>query len=188
MTPQDRSLIVGFGGILINVSLCVALGALIGGLPGGQIGLILGICLSILPGLLRILAPLFNKPKGMVQFLAREMGAGILRVAGGLLDRLQAYLSPLATALRGVLLVGRLIVDLVAGLLGPPLGRIGSALATPLGLANLAALAVIAANLAGLDFAAPVAFLGLGMLVLVLIVSEHEARTAHDARAQGEEK
>ncbi|MCW5734959.1 MAG: hypothetical protein KIS73_12580 [Enhydrobacter sp.] len=188
MTRQDRILIARFCGVLINAILCAALGALAGGLTGAQIGLVLGICLSVLPGLVRLLARLLNKPKGMVRFLAHEVAEAILRVAGVLVDRLDAYLSPVAAALRGVVLVGRLIADLVAGLLGPPLARIGSAMATPLGLANLAALAVIAANLAGLDFAAPVAFLGLGMLVLVLIVSEHEARTAHDGRAQGEEQ
>ena len=48
-------------------------------------------------------------------------------------------------------------------------------IATPLGLANLAALGVIAVNLADLDFAAPIAFLGLGLLILVLLVSENEA-------------
>ena len=178
MTPQDRFLIASFGGVLINAILCAALGALAGGLTGAQIGVVLGICLSILPGLFRLLVPLLNKPKGMVRFLAREVAAAILRVAGGLLYRLEAYLSPVATVLRGLLLVGRLIGELVANLLGPPLARIGSAMATPLGLANLAALAVIAANLAGLDFAAPVAFVGLGMLVLVLLVSEHEAKLA----------
>lgn len=177
MTLQDRSLIASFGGALINAMLCVALGALVGGLPGGQIGLVVGICLSLLPGFLRILTPLLNKPTGMVRFLAREVAA-ILRVAGGLLHRLEEYLSPLAAVLHGLLLVGRLIAEPAARFLGAGFACFGRALATPLGLANLAALAVIAGNLAGLDFAGPVAFLGFGMLVLVLLVREHEARLA----------
>jgi hypothetical protein len=178
MTPQDRFLIASFGGVLINAILCVALGALVGGLTGAQIGLIGGICLSILPGALRVLPPLLTKPRAMVRFLAREVAAAILRVAGGLLDRLEAYLSPVAAVLRGLLLVVRLIAEPAASFLGAGIARFCGALATPLGLANLAALAVIAANFAGLDFAAPVAFLGFGMLVLVLLVSEHEDKLA----------
>jgi hypothetical protein len=55
------------------------------------------------------------------------------------------------------------------------LAAIGRIVGTPLGLANIAALAVIAVNVAGLEFAGPIAFLGLGMLILVLMVSESEA-------------
>ena len=147
MTRQDRSLIAGFRGILINALLCLAIGALVGGLPGGQIGLVVGICLSLLPGALRRLSSLLDRPTGMVRFLAREAAALCLRIAANIVAALVGVFSPLATAMRGPLLLGRFVGSLVAGLIGAALSRIGPLLATPLGLANVAALEHRAINL-----------------------------------------
>ena len=62
------------------------------------------------------------------------------------------------------------------------LGFLWQLLATPLGVANIAALAVILTNRASLEFAAPFVFLALGMLLRILLVSESEAHDEESVR------
>ena len=72
--------------------------------------------------------------------------------------------------------------DVPAKALVSLLGFLSQLLATPLVVTNIAALAVILTNLANLEFAAPFAFLALGMLLLILLVSESEAHDEESVR------
>jgi len=102
-----------------------------------------------------------------------------VRAAAMLLDAVERPLRWLASRLRGPALLARFVGGVAAEDAAVPVRAVMRSSATPLGLANLAALGVIAVNLAALDFAAPIAFLGLGLLILVLQASESEA--AYDA-------
>ena len=83
--------------------------------------------------------------------------------------------GPVARLLQGPVLLLRFTALIVAGLASALLAAAGRALATPLGFANLCALGVIVLNIAGFEYAAPVAFVGLILLILTLLVSENEA-------------
>ena len=67
------------------------------------------------------------------------------------------------------------------------LPRSAARLFTPLGLANLAALGVIAANLANVEFATPITLLGLGAMILVLLVDLSETQNAEISKIGGHE-
>lgn len=169
--------------IATNAILCAAIGALLAGLPGGQLGLIIGICISFLPQAWRGLTAWLGRSDNILLFVVREATAPILRGASRVLDIGETLLSPIAAVLRVVLSIVRVLADLTGQAAGAILGRFGRTLATPLGLANLAAAAIVAADLGGFDLTPTVAFLGFAMLVLVLVVSENEARSADNGSA-----
>ncbi|WP_428669059.1 hypothetical protein [Reyranella sp.] len=167
--------------VATNAILCAAIGALVAGRPGGQLGLVVGICISFLPQAWRGFTAWLGRSDNILRFVAREATAPILRGASRVVDIGETLLSPIATVLRVVLLIVHVLADLAGQTAGAILGRFGRTLATPLGLANLAAVAIVAADLGGLDFTPSVAFLGFAVLVLVLLVSENEARSADKA-------
>lgn len=176
MSLFDRHRGAAFGiAVAINTGFCILIGFLTGGLRGAQIGVLVGIGLGVLPAAVRAAGRRLADRHGLPRVVGRAIataavagGAAAVRVLGGIS-------GPVAALLRWPLLLVRLVVEIAAGLLGQVLAAIGRIVGTPLGLANVAALAVIAVNVAGLEFAGPIAFLGLGMLILVLMVSESEA-------------
>ncbi|WP_425068837.1 hypothetical protein [Reyranella sp.] len=176
MSSLDRYRGAAFGiTIAINTGLCILIGFLVGGLRGAQIGVLLGIGIGVLPAALRIARRLLADPHGLPRLVGRAIASAALAAGAAAVRMLGGITKPIAALLRGPLLLVRFALEIAAGVLGQVLAAIGRIVATPLGLANMAALAVIAVNVAGLEFAGPIAFLGLGMLILVLIVSESEA-------------
>lgn len=167
--------------IVINTILCVGIGALVGGLPGGQLGLVFGICLAFLPQAWRSLAVWLRKPHNILRFVAREASIPVLRGASRAVDLGAVLLSPAYLVLRVISAIVRVVAELAGQAVGATLGRFGRLLATPLGLANLAAAAIVAADLASFNLTFSVVVLGFVMLVLVLLVSENEARNTDSA-------
>ena len=169
----ERALIVGS---VVNGALGAALGALTAGVPGAQLGLIAGLLLAALPLALREVWVWLSRPAGFPRHVVARTADATVAVAQAIVDVMGSALGPAAESLRGPVLVSRIAVDVAARALSALLGGFWRIVATPLGMANVAALAVIAANLAHLDFAAPIAFLALGLLLLMLLVNESEAR------------
>lgn len=180
--------------VIVNGLLCTTIGALLGGLRGGQLGLVAGILLAMLPTIVRVSTAWLAQPGGLPRLIAREIGAVAIGAAAAIADALARIFGPLVRLLQVPALMLRFATIVVSGIATAILGAVGRALATPLGLANLAALAVIAVNLTSFEFATPVAFVGLGLLLLVLFVSEGEAadavgqpdRRTEDKTTQGE--
>lgn len=165
--------------VTVNGFLCTIIGALLGGLRGSQLGLAAGIALAVLPAIVRLSAAWLTRPDGLARLIAREVGAVAVGGAVAIASVLARLFGPVVRLLQGPVLLLRFATFIVAGAVVATLDAAGRAFATPLGLANAGALAVIAVNFSGFEYAAPVAFVGLGMLILVLFVSEGEA--AEDA-------
>lgn len=174
--------------LAVNTGLCILIGTLMGGLRGARLGLVLGIALAILPVVARAVAAWLARPDNLLRFVARQIAATILRAARLLLVALERVFSPIAALFRGPVLLFRFVAYVLCGSITAALSAIGRTLATPLGLANLAALAVIAINIAGAEFATPIAILGLGLLTLALLVNESEARREDGPSLQGEDR
>lgn len=161
--------------VAINTGFCILIGFLVGGLRGAQIGVLAGIGLGVLPAALRIAGRRLADPHGLPRLAGRAIAAAAITAGAAVVRALSGITGPIAALLRWPLLLVNFTVEIAAGVLGRILAAIGRIVGTPLGIANVAALAVIAANIAGLEYAGAVAFLGLGMLILVLFVSESEA-------------
>ena len=170
----------------VNGALSVALGALLWGLPGAQAGLVVGIVLAVMPTAVRTALRWMARPDNILRLLGTALAAATIRGASRIVDRLGALLAPIGEALRLPVLLVRFVGIVAVAAAGAALSAVGRVLATPLGLANLAALAVIAVNLAGFEFATPVTILGLGLLILVLLVDRNEATDAGDVSEMGE--
>lgn len=173
---------------VVNGCLAAALGGLLAGLAGAQSGLIGGLLLTLLPLSARKAWAWLGRPAGLPRFLIAQAGASAVAVAQTIATVVASVLRPLVSLLQGPKLVARSIIDSVTRALADLLGRLWRLLATPLGMANVAALGVIAANIANLDFAGPVTFLGFGILLLVLLVSQSEARDEETAGKLGSER
>ncbi len=176
MSLFDRHRGAAFGiAIAINTGFCILIGFLVGGLRGAQIGVLVGIGLGILPSALRVAGRRLADPHGLPRLAGRAVAAAAIRAGAATVRVLGGITGPIGALLRWPLLLLRVVADIAGGVLGKLLAAMGRLVGTPLGVANVAALAVIAANVAGLEFAGAVAFLGFGMLILVLFVSESEA-------------
>lgn len=163
---------------LINGGLGLALGALVGGLHGGQIGLSAGIALAFVPAATRWAGTWLARPDSLPRFVGREVAAVVIRIATSIAAAIGRVLSPIIALPQGPVLLARLAASVVAEAVRAALGLLGRALATPLGVANLAALIVIMLDLARFEFASLAVFVGFVILILTLMVSEGEAR--HD--------
>ena len=161
--------------IAINTGFCILIGFLTGGLRGAQIGVLVGIGLGVLPAAVRAAGRLLADRHGLPRLVGRAIATAALTAGTAAVRVVGSVTGPIAALLRWPVLLVRFAVEIAAGVLGQVLAAIGRVIGTPLGLANIAALGVIAVNVAGLEFAGPIAFLGLGMLILVLLVSESEA-------------
>ena len=172
----------------VNGALSVALGALLWGLPGAQAGLVVGIVLAAMPTAVRAALRWLARPDNILRLVGAAAATAIVRVASRIVDRVGALLAPVGEILRLPVLLVRFVGIVASAAAGAALSAVGRVLATPLGLANLAALAVIAVNLAGFEFATPVTILGLGLLILVLLVDRNEASGAAEVSGEGERK
>lgn len=181
-SPSERTLIVAS---IVNGVLGLAVGGLAAGIPGAQIGLLTGLLLSVLPLVTRRAWAWLVRPDGLPRFLAANIGAA--SVAGSLviLNLVGGLIGPVIDRTRLPVLLVRFAAIVLGQALASLLGTLWRIIATPLGMANVAALAAVAANFAGLDYSGPVAFLALGMLLLVLLVSESEARDEEASRQLG---
>jgi hypothetical protein len=176
MSPFDRYRGAAFGiTVAINTGFCIVIGLLVGGLRGAQMGVLVGIGLGILPAALRTAGRRLADPHGLPRLVGRAIAAAAVAAGAAAIRVLGGITTPVVALLRWPLLAIRFAVEIAAGALERGLAALGRIVGSPLGLANVAALLVIAINVAGLDFAGPITFLGLGMLILVLFVSESEA-------------
>ena len=183
MSRLDRYRGAAFGvAVAINIGFCLLIGFLAGGLRGAQIGVLVGIGLGVLPTALRTAGRVFADRHGLPRLVGRAIASTAITAGAAAVRLLGGITGPIAAPLRWPLLLLHFAVEIAAGLLGQGLAAIGRIVGTPLGLANIAALGVIAVNVAGLEFAGPIAFLGLGMLILVLMVSESEAQLERQDR------
>lgn len=162
--------------LAVNGLLGAAVGALAAGMTGTQLGLAAGLVLTVLPRTARAVTAWLSRPQGLARYLLREIGraavfAGVAMLAAG-----QAVLGPIRRALRVPTLVAGFGADVAARLSRDVVSGVGRVVFTPLGLANVAALAVIATAIAGLGLPAPVAFVALVLLLLALLVDESENR------------
>lgn len=154
-----------------------ALGAMIdGGLAGVQAGLAAGLVLAFLPTIARRTAAALARPDGLPRFLGRQVATSVVAAAQRLLDRLQRWLGPPIAVIGLLLLPLRFVAEWLVGLAGAALARLGRLLATPLGMANLAGLAILAGDVAGVPVFSLAVPLGLLALVLTLLVSESERK------------
>jgi hypothetical protein len=155
-----------------------ALGTFLVGLHGLELGSVGGVVLSVAPfGATRIWQWL-SRRNGLPRFIGREIAAMVARAALSVAIRLIAPLEPIANTLRKMLrppvLVISFLLDVLTAFGVNFLSRLLQQIFTPLGLANLAALTLIAINAAGLEIGALACFFGLIAMILVLIVSESE--------------
>lgn len=164
-----------------NVALCAAIGGLADGTRGIKAGVVVGVVLAVLPFAARATAGWLARPDGILRFLWSQLSASAIAVARRFFDGLGALLSPLAEALRIPRLMLRFALMVAADLVGRAASAIGARLFTPLGLGNLAALGVIAANLANVEFATPITILGFGAMLLVLLVDLSETQHAENS-------
>ncbi|MFZ5782360.1 MAG: hypothetical protein ACOY4R_19350 [Pseudomonadota bacterium] len=166
---------------LVNGGLGAAAGGLAGGITGVQIGLIAGVLLAVLPVALHLLSGWLARPDALPRFIGHEIGATAVRAAALVVMPAARALDALSRWLEVPALLLRFLADVLLSAGRAATSAIWGVVSTPLGLANLAALAAIAVNLTRFDFAGPVAFLGLGMLILMLLVNENERRDAANA-------
>lgn len=164
-----------------NVALCAAIGGLADGTRGIKAGVVVGVVLAVLPLAARATAGWLARPDGMLHFVWTQLSGSAIAVAQRFFDGLGALLSPLARALRFPGLMLRFALMVAADLFGRAASAIGARLFTPLGLGNLAALGVIAANLANVEFATPITILGFGAMLLVLLVDLSETQHAENS-------
>jgi len=175
--PLERTLIMAS---IVNGGLGLAIGSLAAGVSGAKIGLVAGLALAALPIAVRAVSAWVIRPDGLPRFVLAEVGAAAVTTSQAIVDGVASLVRPVVAQMQAPTLLACFAADVFANALAGMLGGLWCIVATPLGVANVAALAVIFAILAGLDFATPVAFLALGMLMLVLLVTESEARDEAD--------
>lgn len=161
----------------INGALCIVIGTLLGGLRGGQLGLVVGILLAVLPAAVRASTTWLARPGGMPRLIMHEVGAVAVRSGATVSSALGKLIGPVVRLMQVPFLMLRFAAFVVSGIAKASVDAVGRTLATPLGLANIGALLVIAINLLGFDFATLSTFVGFGLLVLVLLVSNDEGET-----------
>jgi hypothetical protein len=171
----------------INGSLGAAVGGLAAGVVGAQIGVVVGLLLAVLPIAARIMSDWLARRDSLPRFVVHEIGSAAVRLATAIVLPIADVLGVASRRLQAPALLLRFAADVVRTAIRAATAALWLTVATPLGLANVAALAVIAVNLGNFEFAGPVAFLGLGMLILLLLVNENEARDAQHATSPAEE-
>jgi len=168
--------------VLVIAVLAGTIGLLSGGLRGLQAGWVAGLMLPFVPFCTTRTWTWLTQPEGLPRLIGREVAASIVRVSSSTADRIGDAVSPLADAATKAFqppaLVVRLGVAILAGSLGSLVSGLFRRIATPLGLANLGALAIIVGDFAGLSVASLACFGGLPALILVLLVNESEERSA----------
>ena len=160
--------------VAVNAFLAGAIGALLGGLKGAQIGWLGGLALATLPFVTTAARSYFGSPDSLPCFLARQLADVAVGAASSLTIGIGRLLSPLSAVLRLPILVVRIVASMLAAAAASLLARLFRLIATPLGLGNVGALAIIAADFAGIEFASSAVFVGLLGLILVLVVSVSE--------------
>ncbi len=168
-----------------NVALCAAIGGLADDTRGLKIGVVVGVVLAVLPLAARALMQWLAQPNGILRFVWNQVAASVLAVASRFFGALGAVLSPLVLMLRLPILLARFVGMVASDAFGRLATAIGARLFTPLGFANLAALGVIAANLANVEFATPITILGFGLMILVLLVDLSETQNADTSGTGG---
>jgi len=114
----------------------------------------------------------------MPQFLTREVVTIALAMGSSVVERFTRMTRPVAKAARGPLLLAKLAVAMLAVVAGGCLRALARPFATPLGVANLAAVAVLAGDLAGMPAASLAVLAGLPAMILMLLVNVSETEMA----------
>ena len=184
-TPRrsERSLPVA---LAVNGVLGASVGALAAGMAGAQLGLAGGLVLAVLPRIARAVVAWLGRPGGLPRYIGREAAGVALAAGAAVLAAGEAIVRPIRRLLRLPALAIAVAADIAARLAGEALSAVGRIVFTPLGVANLAALAVIAGAVAGIGLAGSIAFVALVLLVLVLLVDQSESRDAATHGSPGE--
>lgn len=159
----------------LNSALCAAIGALLDGHPrGASIGVGAGIALTVLPSASRVAGRWLGLlARGFVVVVGIPTALSMLVIAQAA-RWMYARLAPAGRALAPVAAdIGRSVRALRTTVRRVARGA-GRQLATPLGLANIGALAVIALDLSGIEFAPVATTAGFIVLSLVLVVDDRE--------------
>ncbi len=159
---------------VINSVICMVIGGLLDGLRGGQIGLLAGIVVTVLPFASRTVAVSLSRPDNLARWLARRIGAVVVEAAASFADALGWLFAPLAGTLRRPAGLVAFAAAWTGQAVARTLKRAARIVGTPLGVANLGALLVIACNLAHLDFGPFALFVGFGAMILVLLTDANE--------------
>ena len=160
---------------LINGGLGMVLGALVGGLHGSQIGLAVGISLVFVPVAIRWVGSWLARADSLPRFVGRQVGSVAIQIAASIAPAVGRVLSPIIALLQGPVLLARLATSVFAETAQAALAIFGRAFATPLGIANLAALIVIMLALARFESASIAVFAGFIIMIIVLLASTSEA-------------
>lgn len=158
-------------------TLAGALGASLGGLRGMQGGCIAGIVLALLPFLGDRAGRWLTRQDGLPRFVLQEIGRIISSSLAPALRGIAAPFAFIGRTLHGPLVLLLLVISVTGNLVGMAIDTVARSFATPLGIANLAAVAVIVIDLRGFSFSPLAILVGLFALVLTLLVSLSEAET-----------
>ena len=159
----------------VNSALCAPIGGLLDGGPlGAGIGVAAGLALSAAPAASRIAARWLDLlMRGFIVVVGLPVGLAMLATARATVW-LFARLSPIRDTLAPFVALGGGAARAMASATTRALAHAGQLLATPLGMANAAAAALIGLELAGAKLSPMFTIMGFGMLILVLLVHEHE--------------
>ena len=172
-----------FRAMMTLALLASALGAAISGtLKGLQAGLLCGLALSLAPYLLERLLTFLARPEGLPRFLARQIADAVLGLASSIGAALSRVTRPVADVARGPILLITLAAGLLVVVLGACLRALVRPFGAPLGIANLAAAAILAGDVAGLPAASVAVFAGLPAMILMLLVHISETEMVDQPR------
>ena len=171
--------------VVAVVVLATAIGALLGGVRGMQAAWVAGLVLSFASYGASHIWAWATRPDGVPRLLAKEVAAAVVRAALGAGNGLSKMLASPVAIIAGILQLPILIVVFLVSALGSlaadVLAKLLRGIATPLGVANTGAVAIIVADTRGSELATLASFIGLVVLILVLLVSEFE-RISESAR------
>jgi hypothetical protein len=152
-----------------------ALGAFLGRLHGLQTGWVSGIVLAFLPFVASRLRLWLSRPDGLPRFVLREIGTAVVAAIAPVFETAGRPFAAVARILRGPVLLAKLIAFAASATVAAWIGRAAKELATPLGVANIAAVLIIAGVVARSQVASIAVFAGLPAMILVLLVAQYEA-------------
>ncbi|HTR87096.1 MAG TPA: hypothetical protein VMI56_21620 [Reyranella sp.] len=164
---------------LLLIVLSGAVGGLYRGFQGGLWGVIAGIALSVVPTVVRRGIGWTARPGGVVGLLAGQTARAAIAGGQKIVDALGGPTRAIGSFLRRPLFVARFLGYAAANVITDRLAAMARSVATLLGVANLCAVIVLVADLAGVKAAAIAVFAGLPMMIVVLLVSLSEREAEH---------
>ena len=170
LPPAERAIIVA---VVVNAIFGAAIGGLAAGVRGAQIGWIAGMVVGLLPLAVRAAAWVV-RPEGLVRMVAHELAKAVIAGSNCLAGVIGTWTRPVVRALCAPAFVAGFLSHAAFALALQALGRLARFFATPLAIANAAAIFVIVADFARMEFSSIALFASLPALILVLLVTQSE--------------